>query len=232
LRAGSEYVNAARALAKNLVSPIFRLRCDVIRARIHLYRGEYAAAAFILDDALALVGTLHEPRLKADLLGHHAMLMARTHAYDEAERSLERASALYADLHDVRGLAECANLMGQIAAEVGQIPHAIQSFEQAYHLFRENQNFAEMVRPLNNLGVLMCRIQRYNESVAYLKRALEGAQRYGYPMIVIASLRNLGRTYVEMGELDAALECFNELLPLSRAPGLKRQLFMISMEMA
>src|SRR5690606_11390823 len=33
LRAGSEYVNAARALAKNLVSPIFRLRCDVIRAR-------------------------------------------------------------------------------------------------------------------------------------------------------------------------------------------------------
>lgn len=232
LRTGSEYVNAARALATNLASPVFRLRCDAIRVRIHLYRGEYADAAPILDDALALVGKLHEPRLTAELLCQEAMLLARTHVYDEAERSLERASAIYGELHDVKGLAESANLMGQIAAEVGQMPHAIQSFEQAYHLFRENQNFAEMVRPLNNLGVLMCRIRRYDESVAYLKRALEGAQRYGYPIIVSASLRNLGRTYVEMGELDAALECFNELLPLSRAPGLKRQLFTISMEMA
>ncbi len=232
LHTGLVHIDAARELADQLQDTALRLRCDVIRVHIQIHRAEYTTAAQTLDAALALAEPLQELRLKADLLHERALLYARTRAYPDAEQILHEASALYTRLQDTKGLAETDNLMGQIKAEQGHFRQAVQCFEQAYHLFRENQNYAEVARPLNNLGLTMYRLQRYRESVAYLRRSLEDARRYQYPMMMAASLRNLGRTYIEMGETEQALECFNELLPLCRTPGHKRQLFMISMEMA
>jgi tetratricopeptide (TPR) repeat protein len=232
IESGLADVDASRELGSDLEHFALCIGCDLVKARVQLYQADYPAAEATLRAGFEAVARIQAPRLQAELSCLKALLLSQTQSREAAEDCLDEAEQFYYEVQDYNGLAEVANIHGQIAANADDIEEAIQAFEEVRRLYLESQNFVEVVRPLNNLGIMMTRIRRYGQAVEYLTQALEGARRYANMSIVSSSLRNLGRAYVEMNEPERALKTFTELLPLLKSPGHERWSFIVSLEMA
>jgi tetratricopeptide (TPR) repeat protein len=232
LQSGLADVDDSRRLAEHRGHFELCARCDLAKARVQLYQTDYPAAETTLRAGFDMAGKAQSLRLQAELSCLLSLLLSQTQSRAAAEECLDEAAHFYEEVQDYNGLAEVANIQGQIAAKSDDMEQAIHYFQKAQRLYLEHQNFVEVVRPLSNLGLTMIRMRRYREAVDHLTQALDGARRYDNMPVVAGALRNLGRAYLELEAPEQALEKFTELLPMLRSPGHERWLFIVSVEMA
>ena len=119
---------------------------------------------------------------------------------DESEGVCRRALEVFPQNVDL------LNELGMTLMRAGKLAHSEDWFRRAL-----KQDSSNMVS-LHNLGAVLQMQKKYEEAVAVYRQALEA-----YPENV-GMLSNLGLLSVEMGMLDSAVECFDQIMGISSDP--------------
>jgi tetratricopeptide (TPR) repeat protein len=106
-----------------------------------------------------------------------------------------------------------ASDMGEIETRRGKINEAIEWNNRAYDLAKKKENNAQVALALFQLGTNYKRLAKYNEALEKVQESIDRFKREEDADFQIgASLRDKGNTLIYMGELDKAIEAFEESL--------------------
>lgn len=169
----------------------------------------------------------------ADLAYHYFEAGSWEPALEYARRAGQRAQALGAPLAAVeqytRALAAAGALAaapppelhlarGRAYATLGDFEHARADYEQALHLAQAAGDGVATWQSMLDLGLLWAG-RDYQQTGAWLRRALELANALGEPGRLARSLNRLGNWHVNRGESEEGLGLHEQALALFEAEG-------------
>lgn len=142
--------------------------------------------------------------------------------YDAAVDHYERSLALYRDLDQPKGQAQCLNNLGTVAYVRGDREGAEEYFEQSLTYYRELDAKKDMADTLNNLGVLARNRGDLERGERYHEQSLALYEQVGTRQDVADALSNLGTVALNRGDLDTAEGHASRNLELARTIGYDR----------
>ncbi len=131
----------------------------------------------------------------------------------QMEGELDHAVELYKSSLQICPTAEAHTFLGWTYHFQGKVEEAIAECKRAIEVDPDFGN------PYNDIGSYLIALGRYDEAIPWLERAIE-APRYEprhFPHF------NLGRAYLEKGEINRARKCFQESLRIEPQYTLARQ---------
>jgi tetratricopeptide (TPR) repeat protein len=121
--------------------------------------------------------------------------------------------------------ASLGRLLGTVAMVrfgLGEMPTAIDYFQQTLPLFRRAGDRRGEGSTLGHLGNAYLRLSRVPQAIEAFKQALSIARETGDRKNEPTRLGNLGRAYAEQEQLPEAMRCYEESLALCRSMGDRR----------
>jgi CHAT domain-containing protein/Tfp pilus assembly protein PilF len=186
------------------VEPEWASRFRLLEAQSMLFRGFY-------QDALALLAAFTPRSADGSIqeLSIEAISLAHLGQFPEANETLEKADGLCAQT----ALDSCGDVFrahGAIAAELGQIPDARQSFLKSLEFARAHRDPELESNAWLNLSWVSLRDNHYDEAVSWSREAYTASLSLGNQNRAQAALGNLGWAYFELGDPQRALPLFVE----------------------
>jgi len=179
-----------------------RFSWAMVRARMELERGEFAAARSMIEEAGRVEGL--RPRDRVVLLLLHSSLLEHEGRFDEAMAEAQGALSLCrAQGVDYLTQARACIRVGFLAAmlrQPRQYHEARDRYLEAQRLLEGSQHLVELSQIATGLGHLARRTQDLDEALAYFVRALEYATAEAWGWGVQAGLFNLGLVWAERGD--------------------------------
>jgi predicted ATPase len=150
---GQRWFDLARSRLSEAPDP---LRAWVLaRAGMNaIFRNEYELARTLLEESLAVLRELGDPRRTAEALVHlgHTMLQLMNH--EEALACYEEALALYREAGDPPGIAFALHALGEYLRDRGNDQRARELLEEAAVLARREGNLLRAAFVIHGLGDL------------------------------------------------------------------------------
>ncbi|HEX6482055.1 MAG TPA: LuxR C-terminal-related transcriptional regulator, partial [Ktedonobacteraceae bacterium] len=144
---------------------------------------------------------------------------------DRAEALCEESLALYRELADPLGIANCLHLLADIAWDRGDLAVARALGEESLLLFREGGDKGSIADVLHHLGTLAVEQGEYARGRDLLTESLTINRELGNIRTMADSLLNLARLYhVSGSNLAQAHTLLDESLTLSREVGDKEEI--------
>ncbi len=199
-------------------APILRAEALRVIGSLALHQGDYALAARLFENSLALRRELGDPAGLLSSLSSLGAVFMQQGELERAETSFNEAMAIQKFLEDPVGIAESYNNLANIAHERGDLERARQLYEASLAVQQTGVRYRQDV-VLHNLGVvaqeqgdLTAARQHFQDSVA-MRRAL------GDTGGLALSLAKLGEVLASMGDARTAQHLLGESLTLERALG-------------
>ncbi len=164
-----------------------------------------------------------DPATLAHVLMTHGVTMGRLARYDEALRDFERARALFEGLgNDGRkGLASVLHNLGWVADTRGDLPTALQWYEQSLVAKRTllGDDHPQTINTRVQIASVLASMDRLPEAEALLVALLPDAERrMGARSTQIASIWNeLGSVRQDLGRYPEAAEAYRHAIDLALA---------------
>ncbi len=117
---------------------------------------------------------------------------------------LDRAVELYTESISLHPSAEAHTFLGWTYSFMGRLDDAIAECERA---IATDPTFGN---PYNDIGAYLLELNRPNDAVPWLKKALDAARYASYHFAHM----NLGRAYSQLGEWDEARRSFKAALEI------------------
>jgi tetratricopeptide (TPR) repeat protein len=174
------------------------------------FPGIRAAAARAAERARAR-GSRH---LLALARGQEGVALRRLGQAEAASAALLEAEALFEQVGDRRGLAGNTIALGSVAADAGDFTLATQRYQRAAALAREVDNAYLEAAALNEVGNLLRRQRRWDESLAAYDRMGELVKRLNRPMVAAVAALARANVLDEKGDLDAAAAGYEAALAI------------------
>jgi predicted ATPase/DNA-binding CsgD family transcriptional regulator len=144
------------------------------------YQGEYSRARAVFEQTLALQRELGNKRGIAWSLFHLAWVRFLAQSDLIAVDSLlTEAGALFKEIGDTWGIAECSQLLGRLAFQQRDAVTAYTLLEQSLTLFRKIGNRRGMARSLSQMGDVAAMQQDWARARLLYKESLTQAQEVG-----------------------------------------------------
>jgi tetratricopeptide (TPR) repeat protein len=104
------------------------------------------------------------------------------------------------------------NAQGIQEAKDGRWKEALQCWESALEVRMQvlGEWHPDVANTLNNMGIACSKVDRIDEAINYLERALEIRKVSGEPDQVAATMHNLGNVFSSAGDLETAISFFGE----------------------
>ena len=134
---------------------------------------------------------------------------ARVSKYEDAANSLAQADLLARQNHPEL-LGEVALRQGILAFHRGDATAAFSAYRTALRIAQDQKNSFLEVASLGSLGLAATRLEHYDESIDWNKRALQLSQSLGDSRSISRIKGNVAWGYHEMGDLENALAGFEE----------------------
>jgi CHAT domain-containing protein/tetratricopeptide (TPR) repeat protein len=134
---------------------------------------------------------------------------ARVSKYEDAANSLAQADLLARQNHPEL-LGEVALRQGILAFHRGDTTGALSAYRAALRIAQDQKNPFLEVASLGSLGLASTRLEHYDESIDWNKRALQLSQSLGDSRSISRIKGNVAWSYHEMGDLENALAGFEE----------------------
>ena len=160
--------------------------------------------------ALELSEEGEDPILRAGVFHH---LGYNAEELGDMERALEwyqQAYALRIVSTDRAGLARTSNDLGYLHARLGEWHRALEFYDRSLELFRELGPAAFEARVLHNRGHCLAYLGRFRDAAEELRAALVLRRRIDDPHPLASTLASLGFLELEIGQVKAALERFQQ----------------------
>lgn len=132
----------------------------------------------------------------------------------EVEDLLHKGLHLADSIHDLRGIAQCENLLGVHHRENSRYEEAIHLHEKALALARQIPDSVLMAYSLNNLGVAYRRLDENEKAFNYHFEALKIAQDIGNVRNQAIAINSIGNIQLTLGNYKEAIEEFKKSLQI------------------
>ncbi len=153
---------------------------------------------------------------KAESLLGLADVFSRRADWKKSIKAIKTAEIFYRELNDKSGQANCANLLGLIFAELGDLSKAKDYFHDSQFLLNPVKDL-ELAASLDaNLGIIENIRGNKAESIKHLTKALKVYKKLGNNKHIAETRHNLGMVYLESGDHKSALESFDEGIEIAK----------------
>ena len=122
---------------------------------------------------------------------------------------LGKADKLFLEENDVKGNAECENLMGTIFGDKGELQKAVEHFEKALDVLVDNPDNVLKGKIEINLGIINNIQGKYDSALSYFRRALLNFEKADDIRRVAEVRQNMGMVYTQKKEFREALSEFD-----------------------
>lgn len=183
-----------------------------------VYKGEYDIAEEILENTFNDDSELNSSAAAAiDLI--KAKIAWYFSDWESAKRGCIRALKNYLKTDDLKGMATCENLLGNISGETGDLVNADRHYNNGLR-YIQNTNLYELKAMLTtNLGVLADMKGRISFSEEYYKSALELYTKLDNDYQITRLNHNLGMLCIKKKNYQKAIEYFDKSINLSVTNG-------------
>jgi tetratricopeptide (TPR) repeat protein len=182
-------------------------------------QGDYAAAAMLHEEALALSQELEDTVGIARSLGNLGVIAFDRGDNERARSLLEESFALAREANDRALVATALNDLGGVAFARGDVAIAESLFQESLALRRQLGDRCEIARSLHNLGVVAQERNEFTEArrlfVESLDRYREAGDKWGTAGVLIG----LGVTTLREGDALHAIPLLEESLMLFQETG-------------
>ncbi|WP_412075311.1 tetratricopeptide repeat protein [Streptomyces xanthophaeus] len=180
--------------------------------------GAHARAAHAAELALALAPQVSDPALVAGMHRQVARTFLAEGRVADADASLAKAQAIYAQLRLRTDLAHCHWMRGYIQAQNGELDSAERELRTAREMLAARRAALYTAQVEVELADVLRRLGRYEEAAALLSALLELGDRHG-AVHAGGAHRLLGLMAEERGETESAEEHYVQALALLERSG-------------
>ncbi|MDW8101026.1 MAG: AAA family ATPase [Anaerolineae bacterium] len=193
--------------------------CLYLRRRVllHRARGEREQEAEALQ-ALGARAAGH-PRQEGEFFREEAVHAMLTGRYDQAQRRLQQALALYRAQNDEAAQITCLCLLAEVALHQGDFRTAHDLLTQAMSLAERQSNRFVVFRTLETAARIAFAHQEFARARQLNQQALELAQSLGDRVGEAETLLQLATTHVRLFDVSAAELAFSQAARLYEALG-------------
>jgi len=233
-----ECLNEALSIEQSLHSPVGQAGALNMLGRVYTDLGQEEKAIDLLNQALSLCRSAGMRSCEANALNNLGRANNSLGRRDEALADLNRSLALWREIDQTGGgattrtrsalsgiagarSAEASVLdnLGRTYTDMGQGRQALDYFEQALTLWREESEQSGEALTLNNEGRAFADLGEKEKALDIYQRALALWRSAGNRQGEGSTLNNLGRLYRDLGQNQMALDYFNQALPIWREIG-------------
>ncbi|MDA8297501.1 MAG: tetratricopeptide repeat protein [Actinomycetota bacterium] len=182
-------------------------------------RGEWAEAASVFGEVLALAERLGEASAVAGARAARADVMRKQGRFEDAVAELELAGGEFEAVGDAAGLGRVAHLRGTIAAQRGEYGEARRQYEASLQIRRDLGEHAAEASLLSNLAIVAEYEQDYDRAQQLNELALELRTRLADRWGIGVSENNLGMIAHLQGRYDEARRRLQEALRIELEVG-------------
>lgn len=139
----------------------------------------------------------------AKSLAQEGLGLLKDASYGAALEAFSEAARLYAETGDIANETIQKMIVADIYCVSGQQDKALATYQQVLFRLCGANDMAAMAATQNNIGLLLTRMQRYDEATTAFNDAMQAFEQCGQPERVAEQLANLGsvcrdkREYVE-----------------------------------
>lgn len=204
---------------EGLTTARHRIHAEIFASIAHRTLGAHAASLEAATRAARLARTDGDVPLRLRAKHAHAAAVYLHGRVDEAAGIVDAALTL-ADFHlleaEKTGLL---NLVGIINWRRGNLPRALEAFEESARINRIHGSPRHLHANLSNIGMTLYRMGEHERSIEAYEEALAVIDGLDLPIQRAAVLSNLGESYAALGNTRRARELILESLDLEREIG-------------
>lgn len=185
-------------------------RADLEAAQLDLDRGKAAEAGERMQALLAVSEKAGEPALLIDINTALGLAYTKAGKRDMASGTLDRAIDIAARNDDPAREAVAVLNRGVLMVHVGRLDEAEAAFARSASLFRVAEDPRGETAALASVAAIAARRGNNEQAREGHAQVLERQRQFGSAMEVGRAAFNLGIIERELGDLDAAIEHFDE----------------------
>ncbi|MGB7093484.1 MAG: GAF domain-containing protein, partial [Anaerolineales bacterium] len=182
-------------------------------SQIQFQKGESENARHNNEQALAIFKEIEDLVGQSRCLRNMAFNGVRSGHTKNIQQYAEQALDLARQAGDHRSEASSLNVLGIISSDVSR---QRDYYKQALEIFTTIGDEIGKNTIANNLGLLFWRLGLYGQANYYATQSANVARSLGNKKALAITLDGVGRTWLELGDLDRAEDVFQEGLILSR----------------
>ena len=175
-----------------------------------------------IDQALALLEEMDEPRLLADALRCSGQLFIETSYYDEALGQAERAVEVAREAGDLVSESIAHDCCATALLRSGRVEEGRAAYERALELAERAGHAGAVLGAMNGVAISLLSEGRHDEGRAWLERTLERAIAENVVVYQAIVTGNLGFVEIGRGRSAAALEHTESGIRFARTAGFVR----------
>ncbi|MBK9711398.1 MAG: tetratricopeptide repeat protein [Kouleothrix sp.] len=174
---------------------------------INTRQGDLKQALRQCDSCVQMAEQLADPTSLAFAYTSRAHVFLRLSSSAAAVADVKAALALYEQAGNIHGQALSYNGLGNTYFEISQWSDADGYYRQARAIFSQTGDVLRLAFTNNNLAEIARYQGRLADALAFYQEALRSLEQVGASLYMIGVLHmNLGATFVQRGEIDAAIE--------------------------
>ncbi len=100
--------------------------------------------------------------------------------------------------------------MGESAALSGDFALSIDYYEKAVVSFRDNSDYSDLAKALNNIGLVYKNLARYDKAIEYLNKAIEIEKEHALTGQLAGSIGNTATIYFAQGDYNKAMDGYHQ----------------------
>ncbi|WP_426432063.1 tetratricopeptide repeat protein [Winogradskyella sp. HB-48] len=128
--------------------------------------------------------------------------------YNKALEFQEKSLSLFSLLKDSTGIAITNENIGSIYEDLEQYQKALNYFNIA-NRFAKNSPWDLKINIINNIGDVNRKTKKYSDAILFTEQALKLAKSANNQSQLVSALKDLSRTYADMGNFEEAYKYLN-----------------------
>lgn len=170
-------------------------------------KGEFSAAIDIHEIlAHSSTGQPGMKNIEANAFLRMGEVYSRQAQWKLSFNYLDKADNLFSEENDLKGNAECENIIGTIYGDKGELDDAASHFEKALSLLEDNPDNSLKGKIEINLGIIANIQSKYDEALSYFRRALLDFEKAGDAQRVAEVRQDMGVVYTKKKDYPLALK--------------------------
>ncbi len=126
---------------------------------------------------------------------------------------IDKAMAIFRRLENKNGIAEAYNSYGNTYESTGDFVEALSAYQQCFEIKKSNPK-SHWVIPLYNIGNILVKLTRYEESIGYFQQSLEICEEQFIIGMKIRNLAGIAEVRLNLKDYSEAQKLIGEALPL------------------
>ena len=141
--------------------------------------------------------------------------------YEKALELFTTAAGLYSQNKDFKNQAVQLQAISEIYRLTKQTESAVTTCEELVDIYNRIEEYEQMYRVLNNMGLLEVGRKKYEKALIRFKSALEAAEKLGNKKYAALQTGNIGSVYRDTNQSQQAIEYYEKALFLHEESGVK-----------